>query len=99
MSEDKIDKMTFNNKDFKFQTAYNTYVNAFDEAEDSEDKEQLNEVITRLHNDEISYPDFYTMVKNNESSQRLYRPRIETSRKFAYRKKVQKEARSKRHKK
>ena len=63
----------------------------------------LNELVTRLFENNISYPDFYNEIAENYSgegkSYQYHRTRIEGARKFAYRKSEQKTNRIKRHKK
>ena len=78
---------------FKFNAAYNTYSKVFDESDDLEKRQGLNELITKLSENEISYPDFYNEIaeySGEKKSYRFHRTRIEGSRKFAYRKSEQK---------
>ena len=92
-------KMSFKDMDFKFMAAYNQYSEKFDAAEGEERKSELNDAITRLNKDEISYADFYAALdKDVDDRNRFYRSKINTSRKFAYRENERKVDRIRRHK-
>jgi hypothetical protein len=93
-----IKKLIFPSKDFKFVAAYNEYQKAFDQTESPEEKTKLNNLISQLDEQKITYPDFYGAIKDKENQHQFYRTNIETSRKFAYRKKQQKISRIERHK-
>lgn len=98
MSE-SVKKLSFDNMDFKFMAAYGQYSDKFDEAQSDERKTNLNEAITQLHNEELSYQDFYTAIDDDsEDQKRFYRAKINTTRKFAYRRNERKVDRIKRHK-
>ena len=98
MSE-SVKKMSFDDMDFKFMAAYGQYSDKFDEAQSDERKERLNEAITQLHKEELSYQDFYTAIDDDsEDQKRFYRAKINTTRKFAYRRNERKVNRIKRHK-
>ena len=85
--------------DFKFMAAYNQYSEKFDATEDEARKHELNDVISQLHKEKISYPDFYgALDKDIDDRNRFYRSKISTSRKFAYRENERKVDRIKRHK-
>jgi len=94
---EKIEKLVFDAKDFKFTAAYQEYQKSFDQTESLEEKNKLNELITQLDEQEISYPDFYEAIRDTENWYQFHRTNIETTRKFAYRKKQQKKARIDRH--
>ncbi len=98
MSE--VEQLSFDNSDFKFVAAYNAYVKAFQASEDSEEKTKLNELISNLNEEKISYPDFYAGMNqfNSDPRHRFHRSKISTSRKFQYRKDERKIDRIKRHK-
>ena len=97
MSE-QIEKLTFEDKDFKFMAAYNAYSDHF-EGVDEEGRANLNEAITKLHKEEITYPEFYEALNTEgDSSRPFHRSRIMGSRKFAYRKSERKIDRIRRHK-
>ncbi len=98
--EESITKLTFDNTDFKFLAAYEAYSKVFDDAEEVV-KQELNEMITKLSADEISYPRFYSRIsqfREEGESREFRRVRIKGSRKFAYRRKEQERNRIKRHK-
>jgi hypothetical protein len=98
MSE-SVKKLSFEDMDFKFMAAYGQYSDKFDEAQSDERKERLNEAITQLHKEELSYQDFYTAIDDDsEDQKRFYRAKINTTRKFAYRRNERKVNRIKRHK-
>ena len=93
-----VEKLSFKSDDFKFNIAYQAYENKFSEVE-KPDKERLNEAVQSLFDGSISYEDFYKVI-NQENSQNFefHRTKIESSRKFSYRKEQQKVDRIKRHK-
>jgi hypothetical protein len=98
MSGEDAKKLSFDSTDFKFIVAYQAYEKAFDEA-DSENREPLNDAITKLYNKEITYPQFYDAISDKEGQRhRFHRSQINTSRKFAYRAAERKADRIKRHK-
>jgi hypothetical protein len=99
IDEEVVDKVTFDNKDFKFVAAYTAYTSRFDEAE-REERQHLNELITQLDRGRISYPDFYKEIdaSDDQKRYRFHRVNIKGSRKFAYRKAQQEKNRIKRHK-
>lgn len=94
-----VEKLSFDEMDFKFMAAYGQYSERYDESQTDERRVELNEVITQLYNKEITYPDFYaTIDKDADERYRYHRARINTTRKFAYREKERKVDRIKRHK-
>ena len=94
-----VKKLSFDDMDFKFMAAYGQYSEKYDAAETDERKTELNEAITQLQKQEISYPDFYsTLDRDTDDRNRFHRARINTSRKFQYRKNERKVDRIKRHK-
>ena len=98
MSE-SVKKLSFDDMDFKFMAAYGQYSEKFDNAASDERKTQLNEAITQLHAQEITYPDFYGVLDDESDDRHKYfRAKISTTRKFAYRKNERKVDRIKRHK-
>ena len=102
MTEEVIEKKVFENTDFKFIAAYGAYSERYDQSENDEESQRLNDLITKLDINEITYPGFYEEVsKSDQAEERRYkfhRTRIEGSRKFAARKAEQKSDRVKRHK-
>ncbi|MBN2335737.1 hypothetical protein JXL21_09265 [Candidatus Bathyarchaeota archaeon] len=97
MSSEETKKLSFESTDFKFNVAYQAYAKAFDEA-DPEDHESLNDAVTKLFNEEISYPNFYDAISDESRRHQFHRSQISTSRKFAYRAAERKTDRIKRHK-
>jgi hypothetical protein len=97
MSDKPIEKLVFSGSDFKFNVAYKAYSDAFDGASE-EKRASLNEAITKLHGEEITYPEFYGAISTGEETHRFHRSQIITTRKFAYRAAERKVDRIKRHK-
>jgi hypothetical protein len=97
MSDARVEKLVFEGSDFKFDVAYKAYSEAFDGA-DEERRASLNDAITKLHGEEITYPEFYDYVKESDQGHRFHRSQISTTRKFAYRANERKVERIKRHK-
>ncbi|MFP3952353.1 MAG: hypothetical protein ACLFVP_09480 [Candidatus Bathyarchaeia archaeon] len=93
-----VEQLIFDVDDFKFNTAYREYQEAFNTADNDEEKIELNEMLTDLSEDKISYPEFYKYLRGRDQWYRFHRTQIKTSRKYAYRKKQQKKARIERHK-
>ena len=100
MENETVEKKEFQSTDFKFIAAYGVYSNNFDEATENEEKQRLNDLITKLDSEEISYPEFYEAMQEDDSERRyrFHRSRIDGSRKFAYRRDEQKRDRIRRHK-
>ena len=99
--KEPVTKLTFEKPDFKFLAAYEAYSKVFDDSPEEEARQKLNELVSQLSTDEISYPRFYSRIGEfrEESGDREFRrTRIQGSRKFAYRRKEQERARIKRHK-
>lgn len=100
--EQTVSKITFDaTNDFKFAAAYEAFSKTFDENNVSERKEQLNDLVTRLSNDEISYPLYYSELnrfREGKDSREFRRVRIQGQRKRAYRRDQQEKERVKRHK-
>ena len=64
MEDDSVLKIKFDLlTGFKFKAAYKTYSEIFDNVEDAEDKRDLNDGISKLHNDEISYSRYYDEIE------------------------------------
>ena len=87
---------------FKFKAAYKAYSRLFDEVEASERRIELNDNISQLLKNEISYPEFYHKINQyREGPRRNYRfrrVRIKGQRKRAYRREQQEKNRILRHK-
>jgi hypothetical protein len=98
MSE-PVKKLIFDKMDFKFMAAYGQYSEKYDNAEEDTRREELNEAISLLYSNEITYPEFYSSLdKELNARNQFYRSKISTSRKFAYRENERKVDRIKRHK-
>ena len=97
MSE-TVEKRSFDGMDFKFMAAYNQYSEKFDSAE-NERQSELNDLINKLHSKDIDYDAFYAAMATEDGDRyQFHRTKINTSRKFAYRKNERKVDRIKRHK-
>jgi hypothetical protein len=103
IEEETVDEVVFQNTNFKFIAAYEAYSRRFNETDESEERHRLNELITKLDTEEITYPYFYRQIdENDKKSGRRYkyhRVKVKGSRKFAYRRAQQERDRIKRHKK
>jgi hypothetical protein len=99
--EERVSKAVFDQTaDFKFAAAYETYSKSFDNVDDNEVRLRLNNIISQLFNNEISYPQFYREIdRYREESQgrEFRRAQIKGQRKFAYRREQQEKDRIKRH--
>ncbi|KON31094.1 hypothetical protein AC482_01910 [miscellaneous Crenarchaeota group-15 archaeon DG-45] len=88
--------------DFKLKAAYRTYSDLFNEADSTEDRLRLNDLISRLLNEEMSFRSFYSELnqyrERSGRDQRFNRTRIIGQRKRAYRRDQQERERIKRHK-
>ena len=99
MDEEAVEKLSFEGKDFKFMAAFGVYSRNFDEANEVEEKVRLNQVISRLEKEEISYPEYYELVnaKDNTRRYRFHRTRIDSSSKRDYQAKQRREGRNSRY--
>jgi len=102
--EEPVTKVVFDRMaDFKFAAAYAAYSKSFDKASSAEERRRLNDIISQLSNDEISYPHFYGEVnrylEGPEGGAQFKSTRIQGQRKRDYRREEQKIDRIKRHKK
>ena len=100
---EEVSKLSFDHaSDFKFTAAYDLYSKLFDESPSPDNRNVLNDIISKLFNAEISYPAYYREVnhlrKDLDSSQRFTRTRIQGQRKRAYRRDQQERERIRRHK-
>lgn len=103
MPEESIPKVSFDQtKDFKFKAAYEAYCRCFDTVNVDETKNALNSLITKLFNNEITYPQFYNEINQYREGagegREFLRVRIEGKRKRDYRRDEQKSESIKRHK-
>jgi len=88
--------------DFKLKAAYETYSQFFNEVDGTKERLRLNELISQLLNEEISFSHFYREInqyrENLGRGQGFKRTRIKGQRKRAYRRDQQEKDRIKRHK-
>jgi hypothetical protein len=102
LEEEPVSKVTFNEiSDFRFTAAFQAYSESFDELGDDKDKLKLNELISQLANNEISFPKFYggiNQYRERGGGYEFHRMRIKGQRKRAYRRDQQEKDRIKRHK-
>ncbi len=102
MGEEPVPKIELDTADFKFAAAYEVYSKAFDDAPGDEERSKLNELLSRLSKNEISYPRFYgemDQYREDSGGRGFRRARIQGQRKRAYRRDQVDRERSKRHKK
>ena len=103
MPEEPVVKLTFEKtEDFKFMIAYEAYSKCFDPAPSDDTKKTLNSLITKLFNNEITYPRFYEEIaryREVPDTRGLLRARIEVKSKREYRRDEQKTERIRRFKK
>ena len=102
MKREPVSKLTFDSMgDFKFRAAYEAYSKAWDGLHRVEERQRLNNLISRLSKEEISYSHFYREVNQylrDPGRQEFRRVRIHGERKRDYRRKEQRRSRQKRHK-
>ncbi len=88
--------------DFKFKVAYEAYSQVFDKTPEIEDRERLNNIISQLFNQDISYQRFYGEIdqyrRSSDENREFLRTKIQGQRKRDYRRDEQKKHRIKRHK-
>jgi len=90
-----------NPSDFQFHAAYLTYSDIYDKTTNPETRNQLNQNIRALQQDQIDYSTFYRNINQyraEASSNHHYnRTQIKTQKKREWRRKAQKQERNKRH--
>ena len=88
--------------DFKLKAAYRTYSQLFDDIEEMVERRKLNDLMSRLVNEEIGFQQFYGEInrykENVSQSRRFHRTSIRGQRKRAYRRDQQEKERIRRHK-
>jgi hypothetical protein len=95
----EIEKLSFEKTDFKFGIAYDNYMKKFDDATSEEERLYLNEIISKLSDGILSYPEFYERLNpSDEKHKRYHRMRISGTRKRAYQREERKVERIRRHK-
>ena len=100
---DQAPKLLIDNpSDFKFHAAYLAYSKTWDKIASPDTRNELNDLLTSLSKDEISYPSFYTTLddyrRRGSKHYEFPRERIETQRKRDWRKKRTKQERNSRYK-
>jgi len=87
--------------DFKFHAAYIAYSEAWDKIDSTNTRNELNDIITSLSNDEMGYSNFYRALDDyRRGESRHYefsRDKIETQRKRDWRQKQNKQERNSRY--
>jgi len=101
-NEEEVTKLMIDKpSDFRFHAAYLAYSEMWDKTTSQETKMELNEIISSLCKEEISYLDFYKRLdqfRRPGSKHYAYpRKRIETQRKRDWRKKQTKKMRNARY--
>lgn len=102
VEEEPVSKVTFEGiNDFKFSAAYEAYSKAYDEVPGAEQRRQLNDLVSQLSKDEISFGRFYGEInrfREDAGHRQFRRVRIQGQRKRAYRRDQAERDRHKRHK-
>ena len=87
--------------DFRFHAAYLAYSETWDKIISQETKTELNEIMSSLYKEEISYSSFYTRLdeyrRQGSKHYAFPRQRIETQRKRDWRKRQNKDMRNARY--
>lgn len=101
-NEEEVTKLMIDkSSDFRFHAAYLVYSEAWDKTTSQETKIELNELMSSLSKEEISYSNFYKRIdqfRRPDSKHYAYpRTRIETQRKRDWRRKKAKKERNARH--
>jgi hypothetical protein len=101
VEEAPVSKVTFDEiSDFKFTAAYEAYSKAFDDVSGAEQRQRLNDLVSQLSTEEISYGRFYgelNQFREEADGREFRRVRIQGQRKRAYRRDQQERDRHKRH--
>ncbi|MDH5389608.1 MAG: hypothetical protein OEX10_00445 [Candidatus Bathyarchaeota archaeon] len=100
--EEEVTKLMIDRpSDFRFHAAYLAYSETWDKTTSQETKTELNEIMSLLSKEEISYSSFYRRLdeyRRQGSTHYAYpRKRIETQRKRDWRKRQTKDMRNSRH--
>ena len=87
--------------DFKFHAAYLAYSETWDKISSSRTRSELNDLLTALSNDEVSYSNFYRTLddyrRQGSKHYEFSRDKIETQRKRDWRQKQTRSQRNQRH--
>ncbi len=102
-SEEEVTKLMIDRpSDFRFHVAYLAYSETWDKSTSEETKTELNDIMSLLSNQEISYSSFYKRLdqyRRRDSKHYAFpRKRIETQRKRDWRKRQTRDTRDARHK-
>ena len=100
---EEVTKLLIDNpSDFKFHAAYLAYSGTWDKITSPDTRTELNNILTSLSKEEMSYSSFYrTLDEYRRRGSKHYefsRQRIETQRKRDWRKKRNKQERNSRYK-
>ncbi|NIU38898.1 hypothetical protein GWN65_02680 [Candidatus Bathyarchaeota archaeon] len=101
-NEEEITRLAIDRpSDFRFHAAYIAYSETWDKTDSPEIKTKLNDIISSLSNDKISYSKFYRDLGQyrDQGSKYYARRRVETQRKRDWRKRRAKDLRNARHRK
>ena len=103
MEDETVSKIVFGSMpDFKFSVAYEAYSKSFDRVNGAQERRRLNDVIVKLFNKEIGYPQFYDEINPNlatsDRGREFQSPRVSGQRKRDYRRDEQKRESIRRHK-
>jgi len=100
--EEEVTKLMIDKpSDFRFHAAYLAYSETWDKTTSQETKMELNEILSLLSKEEISYSSFYKRLdeyrRQGSKHYSFPRERIETQRKRDWRKRQTKDMRNARH--
>jgi hypothetical protein len=102
-SNEEVTKLMIDRpSDFRFHAAYLAYSETWDKIISQETKMELNDILSSLSKEEISYSTFYTRLddyrRQGSKHYAFPRQRIESQRKRDWRKRQTKNMRNSRHK-
>ena len=102
-NEEEVAKLMIDRpSDFRFHVAYLAYSETWDKIASQETKTELNEIISSLSKEEMSYSSFYERLDQyrarGSKHYAYHRKRIETQRKRDWRKRQTRDQRNARHK-
>jgi hypothetical protein len=101
-NEEEVTKLMIDRQsDFRFHAAYLAYSETWDKIISQETKTELNEIMSSLSKEELSYSTFYTRLdeyrRKGSKHYAFPRQRIESQRKRDWRKRQTKNMRNSRH--
>ena len=102
-TEEEVKKLLVDKpSDFKFHAAYLAYSKTWDKLKEPDTRAELNDILTSLSKEEMSYSSFYRTLddyrRRGSKHYEFSRDRIETQRKRDWRKKQTRSQRNQRHK-